>query len=176
MPILHPAAQPIDPSVADFVFVLEVDDGPAFAEGIFQRKYGQPAPTFGRHFVALYRQAADRFVPAGYVHVTDCHDIGLAGGACTDGRAIALMDAAQRQALGAAGGLYLQVMRHAFAALHDAHEAFFGLCGDPRSWEVSLQAGFEPTATPQLLVYCPRPLSAPRLTALTAKARSFMPF
>ncbi|UXI69465.1 hypothetical protein [Tahibacter amnicola] len=162
--------------ISDFIFVTEVDDGPAFADDLFRRKFGQGVPTFRHHFVSLYRKAWDHFMPACYVHMTDCQDIALIGGACTDGRTVAAMDEAQRDCVRQSGGIYLHALRHIFCRHHDDYDAFFGVCGDPRAYEVDRQAGFVDTPIAQLIVYTPRPLRAARLAELTAKAKSFMPF
>ncbi|MGA9342477.1 MAG: hypothetical protein WBV61_09135, partial [Rhodanobacteraceae bacterium] len=102
-------------TLEEFIIVTEVDAGAAFAEAIFQRKYRQSVPTFPHHVVALYRGADGCFVPASYVHFKPSGDIWLVGGGCTDGRAFAHMDEAQRAAVTSAGGLLLQTLRFGFA-------------------------------------------------------------
>jgi hypothetical protein len=166
----------MDQSLQDFVIVTEVDNGPAFADALFQRKYRLDVPDFPHHIVAFYRKGPDHFVPASYIHFTWCGDLYLVGGGCTDGRVFARMPEEHARAITAAGGLLLQVLRHGFRRYAAGCEAFFGVCGDPRAWEVCLQAGFSPTTTEHLLAYCPRPLDQPRLHELTCKARCFMPF
>lgn len=162
--------------ITDYIVTTEVDQGPAFADAIFQRKYRQDVPEFAHHIVAFVRKAPDHFVPASYLHFTDCGDIYLVGGGCTDGRAFAHMNEAQAQAVNAAGGLLLQTLRYGFTRFGPRCEVIFGQCNDPRAYEVDMQAGFRPTEIEQLLMYCPRPVQSPRLHELTRKACSFMPF
>ena len=40
-------------SIESFITVTEVDEGPAFADGLFQRAYKKPAPDFPHHIVAF---------------------------------------------------------------------------------------------------------------------------
>src|SRR4051812_19957997 len=61
-----------------FITVTEVDEGPAFADALFQRAYKKPAPDFPHHIVAFYRRADGAQVPVSYVHFTDCGDMFLA--------------------------------------------------------------------------------------------------
>ncbi len=163
-------------TLEEFIIVTEVDAGAAFAEAIFQRKYRQSVPTFPHHVVALYRDADGCFIPASYVHFKPSGDIWLVGGGCTDGRAFAHMDEAQRAAVTSAGGLLLQTLRFGFAKFADRCDAFFGYCGDARAWEVDLQAGFIPTEHDKLLVRWNGPLDPSRREVLTARANALGPF
>ena len=210
----------------DVVIITEVDDGPAFAGHIFRRAFGAEIPDFEHHVVAFVRPAEDLFVPANYVHLWLREDLGLIGGASTDGRAFARIDpgAAARiraervsraqegrqrfflalqafaeriapfvqflQRRGAfghlapetatrirdAGGLYLQTLRWTFAKFADRCDAFFGYCGDPRAWEVDMQAGFEPTKHDKLIAHWHRPLPAARRDELVERVNAMGPF
>ena len=94
-------------SIDKFITVTEVDEGPAFADGLFQRAYKKPAPDFPHHIVAFYRRADGAQVPVSYVHFTDCGDMFLAGGAATDGNILRSMSADEQAALNEYGGLML---------------------------------------------------------------------
>ena len=160
----------------DVVIITEVDDGPAFAGHIFRRKFAAEIAAFEHHVVAFLRPAEDLFVPANYVHLWLREDLGLIGGASTDGRAFARIDPGAAARIRDAGGLYLQTLRWTFAKFADRCEAFFGYCGDPRAWEVDMQAGFEPTEHPRLIAHWHRPLPPARRAELVARANGFGPF
>lgn len=160
----------------DFIIITEVDQGPAFAGHIFRRKFGAELTAMPHHVVAFFRAAEDLFVPVTYVHLWPRDGLGLVGGVCTDGRAFARMSAEQRERVRAAGGVYLQVVRDVFRRYADRCEAYFGLVGDPRSWEVNLQAGFEPTPYPKLIAHWHRPLPPARRAELVEHVRTFGDF
>lgn len=160
----------------DVVIITEVDDGPAFAGHIFRRKFAAELPDFEHHVVAFLRPAEDLFVPANYVHLWIRDDVGLIGGAATDGRAFARIPAADGERIRAAGGIYLQTLRWTFAKFADRCEAFFGYCGDARAWDVDMQAGFEPTQHPLVIAHWHRPLPAARREELIERVRGFGPF
>src|SRR3569832_1358240 len=98
-------------SIDDFITVSEVDEGPAFADALFQRAYRKPAPDFPHHIVAFYRRDDGAQVPVSYVHFTDCGDIFLAGGASTDGAILRSMTAQQQEALHEYGGVMPATLR-----------------------------------------------------------------
>ena len=160
----------------DVVIITEVDDGPAFAGPSFRRKFAAEIADCEHHVVAFLRPAEDLFVPANYVHLWLREDLGLIGGASTDGRAFARIDPGAAARIRDAGGLYLQTLRWTFAKFADRCEAFFGYCGDPRAWEVDMQAGFEPTEHPRLIAHWHRPLPPARRAELVARANGFGPF
>lgn len=160
----------------DVVIITEVDDGPAFAGHIFRRVFGEEIPDFEHHVVAFVRPAEDLFVPANYVHLWLRDDVGLIGGASTDGRAFARLEPAVATRIREAGGLYLQTLRWTFAKFAGRCDAFFGYCGDPRAWEVDMQAGFEPTEHDKLIVHWHRALTAARKAELVERVRAIGPF
>jgi hypothetical protein len=166
----------MDVRLATCIVISEVDNGPIFAEPIFQRKYRQSAPDFPHHVVAFYRKDENCFVPASYVHFRAFGDIMLVGGGATDGRAFAHMSAEHKHLIGEAGGLLLQTLRFGFTKFAGHCDAFFGYCGDPRAYEVDLQAGFVPTAHDKLLAHWHRPLDDLRRRCLVAKAHAIGPF
>lgn len=153
-------------SLDDLLIITEVDDGPAVAGHIFERKFGQPLTAAFPHHLVGFLRTPSGLVPATYLHLWLRDDVGLVGGVCTDGRAFAGLDDAQRARIRDAGGVYLQVVRDCFARFGSRCEAFFGLVGDPRSWEVNLQAGFEPTGHDKLIARWHRPLAPARRSEL----------
>ncbi|MEO8672835.1 MAG: hypothetical protein ABI411_16065 [Tahibacter sp.] len=162
--------------ISDFIVVSEVDDGPAFAEGLFQKKYKSSAPDFAHHVVAFWKRDDGSFVPASYVHFTDCGDIFLAGGACTDGDVLRAMSDTQRDSLADYGVLMLATLRYGFARWGPRCDAIFTCCGDARALQTTPKLGFTATTVPFLLVYWMRELTLRRQQELVAKAKSFMPF
>jgi hypothetical protein len=159
----------------DLLIITEVADGPAVAGHIFARKFGEPLTTLPHHLVGFLR-GGDTLVPATYLHLWLRDDVGLVGGVCTDGRAFAHLDDAQRARIRAAGGVYLQVVRDCFRRFAERCDAYFGLVGDPRSWEVNLQAGFEPTGHDKLIAHWHKPLPAARRAELIERVRGFGAF
>ncbi len=163
-------------TIGDFISVREVEDGPAFADALFQRAYKKTAPEFPHHIVAFYRREDGEHVPVSYVHFTDCADMFLAGGACTDGDALRAMPEHQRQALREYGGLMLATLRHGFEKFGPRCEAIFTCCGDARALETTPKLGFVETGVQYLLVNFMREPTEARRRELIAKAASFMPF
>lgn len=163
-------------SIAEFFHVTEVDQGPAFADALFQRNYRVPAPDFPHHVVAFCRGDDGSFRPASYVHFTDCADIFLAGGAATDGDLLRSLDAPRRQALQEYGGLMLATLRYGFERWGPQCEAIFTCCGDARALQTTPKLGFIETGVEYLLVHWTREPTPRRRRELIAKAKSFMPF
>lgn len=174
-------AQPSDAgalpeALRDFIVLTRVDEAAPFVAELFERKFAAPAPAAGHHMLALHRVAPQQLRVLGYANFLPFGDIMLVGGVCTDGEALRAMDATQREAVTAAGGIYLSLLRHAFARLADQCEAYFGYCGDARAEQVNLQAGFVRTVHPHLLVNFHKPLHEVMQRALLAKAAAIGPF
>jgi hypothetical protein len=163
-------------SIEEFITVAEVDDGPALAEGLFQRAYRKPVPDFPHHIVAFYHRGDGTQVPVSYVHFTDCGDIYLAGGACTDGVVLRSMTAEQQAALHEYGGLMLATLRHGFALYGPRCQAIFTCCGDKRALETTPKVGFNETGIEYLLVNWLQTADMTRRREMAAKATNFMPF
>ena len=163
------------PKVEDFTFVTEIDDR-RVVESLFRRKFNDAPPDVPHHVVTFYRAGEIDYVPASYVHFRPFGDIILVGGAATDGRAIARMSDAERDAVKSSGGLYLAALRWAFARYARECEAFFGYCGDPRAYEVDVAAGFRDTPHPHLIVNFHKPLHEVMQRALIAKAHAIGSF
>jgi hypothetical protein len=162
--------------IDDFIFIEEVDRGPAFAEAIFQRKYGLSVPDFPHHVVAWYRAGQQAFSVACYIHFTDCGDILLGGGACTDDRVLRRMSDDERAAVRAAGGLYLHTLKWSLVHFGERFAAVFGYCGDALAERVDRAAGFESTGHDRLLAFWTRSVDERRRAQMIAKAHSFIPF
>ncbi|HET9031999.1 MAG TPA: hypothetical protein VFN25_03740 [Dokdonella sp.] len=160
----------------DFIVVTEVAEGPAFAESVFQRKFKLSVPDFPHHIVTFYRQTWNCFVPMSYLHVRPWGDFHLVGGGCTDGRVFEMMTGAQREEVNQAGGLLLGALRYSFARFADRCEAYFGYCGDPRAYEIDMQAGFVPTQHERLIARWHKPLTPERKLELIAEAHKLIPF
>lgn len=162
--------------IDEFIHIEEVDRGPAFAELIFRRKYGLSVPDFPHHVVAWYRGHGESFSVACYIHFTDCGDILLGGGACTDDRILRRMGENERAAVRAAGGLYLHTLKWSLAHFGHRFAAVFGYCGDALAERVDRAAGFVSTEHDRLLVYWTRQIEERRRKQMIAKAHSFIPF
>jgi hypothetical protein len=163
-------------SIDDFISVAEVEDDPDFAESLFQRKYRRPVPQFPHHIVAMYRTAEATSVPVCYVHFTDCGDILLGGGACSDDRVLRRMSAAQRDLLRESGGVYRHTLQWSMRHFSARFAAIFGYCGDVLAERTDRAAGFESTPHEHLLVYWTREVDARRRRQMIAKAHSFGAF
>lgn len=160
-----------------FITMVEVDDGPFAIGALFKRKFGDAPPDVPHHNVAFYRDAEGALHPATYAHYRPLGDLYLVGGACTDGAVLRRMSEAERSAVTTSGGLYLHLLRWAFARYADRCEAYFGYCGDPRAYEVDIAAGFVDTDHPKLLAHWHRPEQHEVLRrALIAKAHAIGPF
>lgn len=163
-------------SIPSFLTISRVDDGPALAGALFKRRFDQQLVRFGDHYVALYRAGEGRFATLGYLHVTAASEIALIGGGCTDNQMLGSMDHAHSAALRASGGVLLHMLLYILETRTNDFEAFFGVCGNPRAYEVLLRIGFKPTPDPKLLIFTNRALGASRTELLIEKAASFMPF
>jgi hypothetical protein len=166
----------IDPRLAPFVLIAEVERGDRFVRALFARKLGGVPPESGHHLIAFHARADGAFAPAAYLHLWTQSTIGLVGGGCTDGQVVRAMDAGERAALEASGGLLLQLLGFCFAKFEPGLEAFFGHCGDARAKAVDLRAGFLETAVPNLLVRPNGALTPRRSEQLLRQAEAIGPF
>lgn len=163
--------------IAPFILISEVDDGRAFIEHIFRRKFRESAPSFSHHIVAFYKHSDDHLVPLSYVHFRPWSDqLMLAGGGCTDGRGFALMSEAERALVTEAGGLLAQTQLFGFKKFANACDAFGGYCGDPRAWQVHMSVGYTPTEHPNLIVNWHKPLSVERREEIVRELHAIGPF
>jgi hypothetical protein len=163
--------------LAPFILLSEVDNGPAFAEHIFQRKYRASVPDFPHHVVAFYKHADDHLVPLSYVHFRPwAGSLMLVGGGCTDGRGFALMSESQRALVREAGGLLAQTQLFGFRKFGDRCDAFGGFCGDARAWQVDMSVGYTPTEHQHLIVKWHKPLSDARRAEVVRELHAIGPF
>ncbi len=68
------------------------------------------------------------------------------------------MQAHEREAIYAAGGVWYTDLKYAFRKYADSCDAFFGHCGDKRALEVALAAGFIKTEYAPVIVNWHKPL------------------
>ena len=164
-----------EPVVALPFWISEIDSSMP-ARALFTRKFGHPPPEHPHH-LAAFHLADDGVSTLGcYVHFWSFGDIVLGGGACVDDRVLRRLDAAQRDALRAQGGLYRLVLDFAVRKFSDQHAAIFGYCGDRRAEVVDRAAGFVSTMHDKLLVHWTRDLHPVHQGALIAKAHALGPF
>ena len=159
-----------------YLAITELDDAAPFFGELFRRKFGDPVPDSRHHFGVFYRDAEERFSPLAYLHFMPYDELLLVGGLCTDGRVFERMSERQREEIRTAGGVMVHALRYVFVRLADVCEAYFGYCGDPRAYEVDMQAGFVPTPHDKLIARWHKPLDAARRDALIAKAHAIGPF
>lgn len=163
-------------ALADFVGFLELDEAEALVGELFMRKFRVAIPAFPRHLVALVSGADGLAAAACYTHVTDCGDLILGGGACTDDRVLRRLPAEQRHRLRAFGGIYRCLILHALEILRQDFPALFVYCGDGLSERVLRSAGFLPVGPEGLMVNWMQGVEPRRERQLVAKAASFIPF
>ena len=166
----------LDPRLAPFIVVAEVERGDRFVRPLFARKLGGIPPEFGHHLIAFHARADGSFIPAAYLHLWTQGTIGLVGGGCTDGDVIRAMPEPQRRLVTEAGGLLFQLLGFCFDKFEPGLEAYFGHCGDARAKEVDLRAGFRETTARHLLVRPNRPLAPERYQELLAQAQAIGAF
>ena len=172
----QPALFVIPDSISNFFTITEIDDAEFLVGALFRRKFGDPPPDFRRHLVALYRDADGAQHVAGYSHMRPFGDVYLSGGSCSNGATLARMQAHEREAVYAAGGVWYLILKYAFRKYADSCDAFFGHCGDKRAREVALAAGFINTEVEPIIVNWHKPLAEVFRRALTAKVVALGPF
>jgi hypothetical protein len=163
-------------TIDDFINVQETQDVPDVAELLFQRKYQRSVPEFPHHVVAFHRADEGVLRPVCYVHFTDCGDILLGGGACTDERVLRQMTWTERESLRAAGGIYRHALQWSVRHFAPRFSAIFGYCGDALAERVDRAVGFESTSHDHLLVYWTGDADAKRRRQMIAKAHAFGAF
>lgn len=168
MPALH---QPFD-----HIQITEVSDGPFFIGELFRRKFNDTAPAWGHSVIAFFREEADRFRPLCYTNFLPHSGVILVGGAMTDGNVMRALPADLRDSIVSEGGIYLAVLRYAFARFAEECDAYFGYAADERALEVDLKAGFEHTGHDHLIAHFHKPLSPRRRRRLIEKIHAIGPF
>jgi hypothetical protein len=168
-------AQAFATSVNEILRVEEVLDGRFFAGALFRRRFGTDAPDYPRHYVALYRGSAARFIVVGYVHYTNFEDSVLCGGLVIDEREYRRVAAPHRAIIRQAGGIAEKMLRDTFARLTDA-PAIWGYVGDKQSERVCLRAGFRHTQHPHVMVVWNCQLAEAERSARLARVIALGPF
>jgi len=158
------------------VLITEVVDGPFFVDDLFRRKFGHPAPEYGRHLVCFYRQSSDCHIPLCYVHYSPYEGVLLVGGGMTDGRVFQHMPAQLSQNISDSGGIFYYVLMFGWTHFAEDCEAFFGYAGDPRAYEVDIAAGFEPTQHQYLIAHFHIAITEERKEALISKIHAIGTF
>ncbi|MFT4614602.1 MAG: hypothetical protein ACI9NT_001749 [Bacteroidia bacterium] len=171
---MQPEIQPstVPTACENWITVTEVADGAFFVDELFQRKYRQIPPDFGRHIVAFYRDRNGAFQTLSYLHFWRQERIGLIGGGCTDGEVMRSMEPEHARIISEEGGVLRQTLLYAFTRFHNEIDAFFGHAGDHRARQVDLAAGFLETSDEHLLIRPVRPLSTEEEAALFAQAKA----
>jgi len=138
-------------ALGDILKTIEVPEAEFYIGQLFRRKFGDPAPDFPRHFVAIYKAAPTEFWPVGYIHFSRFDDSFLGGGLVIDDRAYRRMPDARRKSIRDAGGIAEKMFREALAVLSEA-PAVWVYVGDAKSERVSLRVGFRHADHPYLMV------------------------
>jgi len=120
-------------------------------------------------FVAFYIEPDGAHIPISYVHFTNCGDIFLVGGACTNGHALRAMHAEDQLSLRNYGGVMLATLRHGFKRYGPKCQAIFTCCKDSQALVTTLKAGFVETDMEHLLVKWPIALDDDSKRELVAK-------
>jgi hypothetical protein len=160
----------------DFIVVTEVDAGATFAKSVFRRRYNLVPPEFPHHVVAFYRRDDEAFDVACYIHFTDCGEMILCGGACTDNRVLRRMSEQQRDALREVGGVFQLALGWSTRRFGERFAAVFGYSGDTLTRRVTDALGWEQTQHQHLLVHWMQQVDPQRREVMIAKAHSFGAF
>ena len=154
-----------DPSgLMRHLLVLRVANAEFFAAKLFHDAFAQPFPVprencglpiptppeAWRQFVALYRWPDDRIETVGFCNWIRYNGVYLEGGLCVRPGFYRSLPRAQFSACSARGGV-AQIMMDAAARELDDCPAWFGYCGDRKSYLVCLRAGYVPTGHKYLI-------------------------
>jgi hypothetical protein len=172
----QPAIDTIPEPVRQYLTITEIDDAEFLVGELFRRKFGHPPPGHGRHLVALYSTQDGACSLAGYSNMWPFEGVYLSGGSCSNGETIRRMQAHEREAIFAAGGVLHLILKYAFRKYAERCDAFFGHCGDKRALEVTLAAGFVHTGYPPVIAHWHKPLAEASRQILTAKVVALGPF
>jgi len=163
-------------AVDRFIQVSEVDDAVEIAQPLFDRRYRLPVPEFPHHVAAMYTGADGTRALACYIHFTDCGDLILCGGACTDNRVLRRMSETERDALREVGGIFQHTLAWSQRHFGARFAAVFGYTGDTLTKRVIDTLGWVPTPHPHLVVYWMQPVDERKRRQMIAKAHSFGAF
>jgi hypothetical protein len=160
----------------DFILITEVEDVPDTGQRLFARKFNLTAPEFPHHIIALVNVGDGDPAVGCYTHFTNCGDMVLGGGACSDERILRRLAPNQREALRAAGGIYRYTLDWAIRLFAPRFPAMFAYCADALSARVMRQAGFVSTQHEHLFVVWMQDPSTRHREQMIAKAHSFGAF
>lgn len=164
------------PPIESFIVVTEIEEAGALVQPLFDRRYRLPVPEFPHHVVAMYVGADGAAQTACYIHFTDCGELILCGGACTDNRVLRRMDAPQRDALREVGGIFQYALGWSMRHFSDRFAAVFGYTGDTLTRRVIDALGWENTEHPHLTVAWLQAVGDLQSRRMIAKAHSFGAF
>jgi len=159
-----------------FIVLTEVEDAVPIATSVFARRYRLTVPEFPHHVVAFYVREDGASEVACYIHFTDCGDLILCGGACTDNLVLRKMTDDQRNALRTVGGIFQYTLNWSMHKFSKQFAAVFGFSGDTATRRVTDALGWQQTQHPHLLVYWMQEVEEKRRAQMTAKAHSFGAF
>mgnify|MGYP006909086314 CR=1 FL=1 len=159
-----------------FVTVSECREPDAEVDALMRRLLNVGAPAFPIHFLTHVETGDGAQELACYIHATDCGDIVLTGGACTDNRLLRRLPLAQRQLLRQVGGIYRYTIMHMQRVLRDRFAALFACCGNKAAERIMLNTDAERAGPDELFVCWLHDTSHKQREQMKAKARSFMPF
>lgn len=144
--------------ISDCLQIVEVRNAAPFVDSLFQRRFGSPAPSFPRHFVALYSADRINWQAICYGHYTRHGEDYLGGGLVMDNHLYRRVLPEHRQRITEIGGIAELLLHESIAVLHDC-DAIWGYVGDKQAKAVDLRAGFESTHHPYLMAVWRKPLS-----------------
>lgn len=161
---------------SSFLIFVESSSAEPLVGELFRRKFGDPPPAVGRHFVSLVRAEEGHLHVLGYTHFMPFDSVMLGGGACTDERVLRLLSRPQRNAISVEGGAYYLLLSFAIGRLRQRCEALFGYCGDKRAEDVDLRAGFKRTTHKHLLALFAEGVPPSRQQRLVESVAALGPF
>lgn len=144
--------------------VIRVPNAEFFATKLFYDAFAQPfpvprdncglsiptPPAAWRQFVALFRWPDDRVETVGFCNWIRYNDAYLEGGLCVRPGFYRRLPRALFDQCSGRGGIAQIMMQTAAKELNDC-TAWFGYCGDRKSYLVCLRAGYAPTAHKHLI-------------------------
>jgi hypothetical protein len=133
---------------------------PADVHTLFRRAFGHPAPNFGHHFFCFAKEGMGEKKLLAYGHCTPKANYYLGGGMCSDLRQLRSLSVESRRALDTVGGAACLLVQGVFQWCVDK-PAVFGHVGHRVAREIDLQAGFEATHYPHLMVHWTNPEHRP---------------
>lgn len=161
----HPEARDDDAAgLARSLTVVRVANAEFFAAKLFLDSFAQPfplprdncglsiptPPSAWRQFVALYRWPDDRVETVGFCNWIRYIDVYLEGGLCVRPGFYRRLPRATFAACSERGGI-AQIMMDAAARELDDCPAWFGYCGDRKSYLACTRAGFVSTGHKYLI-------------------------